>query len=372
MFLQGTKSQAARVDAPARGVSGVRVWLFAVAALIFVMVLVGGATRLTESGLSITQWKPVTGVVPPLSDAEWRDEFLRYQQIPQFAALNPDMTLEGFKTIFWWEWSHRLLARIIGVAFIVPALWFALTGRLRGAVGKQVAIAPGLLALEPIVGWWMVSSGLSERTEVAQERLAMHLMIAAATFGVLIYAGVGLRSRQPEVSPAGFGVASGGFAALVFAQLGLGALVAGLRAGLVYNSWPLMDGRWIPPGAFGLSPWPRSVVDDVTTAQFDHRIVAYAVVAYALVQAFFAWRAAPGAALAHRALALAGLALGQAALGVATLLFVVPIGLALAHQALALTLFGMAMAHAGATRAERAARVRFMHDKEVRRYVEAI
>src|SRR5271155_796765 len=179
--LQDAKLQAER--APARDASGVRFWLFAVAALIFVMVLVGGATRLTESGLSITQWKPVTGGIPPLSDADWRDEFSRYQQIPQFAQLNPDMTLEGFKTIFWWEWSHRLLARIIGVAFIAPALWFWLSGRLRGSVGKQVAIATGLLALEPIVGWWMVSSGLSERTEVAQERLALHPMIGAAAFG---------------------------------------------------------------------------------------------------------------------------------------------------------------------------------------------
>jgi cytochrome c oxidase assembly protein subunit 15 len=351
MILQGTTLQAARVDASARDASEVRFWLFAVAALIFVMVLVGGATRLTESGLSITQWKPVTGVIPPLSIADWRDEFARYRQIPQFAELNPDMTLEGFKTIFWWEWSHRLLARIIGVVFVVPALWFYLSGRLRGAVGKQVAIATGLLALEPIVGWWMVSSGLSERTEVAQERLAMHLMIAAATFGVLIYAGVGFRRGQGEVSATGFGLASGGFAALVFVQLGLGALVAGLRAGLVYNSWPLMDGRWIPSGAFGLSPWPRSIVDDVTTAQFDHRIVAYAVVVYSLAQAFFAWRAAPRTALARRASALAGIALAQATLGIATLLLFVPIGLALAHQALALILFGMAMAHAGATMA---------------------
>ena len=351
MTLQGTTFQAARVDAPVRGASGVRLWLFAVAALIFAMVLVGGATRLTESGLSITQWKPLTGVVPPLSDADWRDEFARYQQIPQFAELNRDMTLDGFKTIFWWEWSHRLLARIIGVAFIAPALWFYLSGRLRGAVGTQVAVATGLLALEPIVGWWMVSSGLSERTEVAQERLAMHLMIAAATFGVLIYAGACLRRRQPEVSPAGFGLASAGFAALVFAQLGLGALVAGLRAGLVYNSWPLMDGHWIPSGAFGLSPWPRSIVDDVTTAQFDHRIVAYFVVAYSLAQAFFARRAAPRTALARRTSALAGMALAQATLGIVTLLLVVPIGLALAHQALALILFGMAMAHSGATAA---------------------
>ena len=355
MILQGTTSRAAHIDAPARDASGVRVWLFAVAALIFAMVLVGGATRLTESGLSITQWKPVTGVIPPLSDADWRDEFARYRQIPQFAELNPDMTLEGFKTIFWWEWSHRLLARIIGAAFVAPALWFWLSGRLKGAVGRQVAIATGLLALEPIVGWWMVSSGLSERTEVAQERLAMHLLIAAATFGVLIYAGVGLRRRRPNGASARLGLAAAGFAALVFVQLGLGALVAGLRAGLVYNSWPLMDGRWIPNGAFGLSPWPRSIVDDVTTAQFDHRIVAYGVVAYALALAYFAWRAAPGTALARRASALAGLALAQAALGVVTLLFVAPIGLALAHQALALILFGMAMAHAGATRAERGA-----------------
>jgi cytochrome c oxidase assembly protein subunit 15 len=349
MSLQEATLQTARVDAPARDASGLRPWLFAVAALIFVMVLVGGATRLTESGLSITQWKPVAGVIPPLSDADWRDEFSRYRQIPQFAELNSHMTLEGFKTIFWWEWSHRLLARIIGIVFIAPALWFYLSGRLRGAVGKQVAIATGLLALEPIVGWWMVSSGLSERTEVAQERLAMHLMIAAATFGVLIYAGVGLRPRRPEASPAGFGLASGGFAALVFAQLGLGALVAGLRAGLVYNSWPLMDGHWIPSGTFGLSPWPRSIVDDVTTAQFDHRIVAYAVVVCSLAQAFFAWRAAPRTALARRAFGLAGLALAQAALGIATLLLLVPIGLALAHQALALILFGLAMAHAGKT-----------------------
>src|SRR5580693_4102096 len=196
----------------------VRFWLIAVAGLVFLMVLVGGATRLTESGLSITQWKPVTGILPPLNGSEWQAEFDRYKQIPQFAKLNPDMTLDGFKAIFWWEWTHRLLARIVGAAFILPGLWFWWKGQLKGALGKQVAIATGLLALEPIVGWWMVSSGLSERTEVAQERLATHLMIAAATFGVLIYAGVGLRRRQSEVSHAGFGLASGGFAALVFVQ----------------------------------------------------------------------------------------------------------------------------------------------------------
>ena len=184
--------------------AGVRLWLIAVAGLIFLMVLVGGATRLSESGLSITQWKPVTGVLPPLSGAEWQAEFDRYKQIPQFAKLNPDMTLDGFRTIFYWEWSHRLLARVIGAAFILPGLWLWRSGRLKGALGRQVAVATGLLALEPIVGWWMVTSGLSERTEVAQERLALHLMIAAATFGVLIYAAVGLSERQPSsTAPAG-------------------------------------------------------------------------------------------------------------------------------------------------------------------------
>ena len=174
----------------------IRFWLIAVAGLVFLMVLVGGATRLTESGLSITQWKPVTGVLPPLSGAEWQAEFDRYKQIPQFAQLNPDMTLDGFKAIFWWEWAHRLLARIVGAAFILPALWFWWRGQLKGALGRQVAVATGLLALEPIVGWWMVTSGLSERTEVAQERLALHLLIAAATFGALIYAAVGLANSR--------------------------------------------------------------------------------------------------------------------------------------------------------------------------------
>jgi cytochrome c oxidase assembly protein subunit 15 len=333
-----------------------RVWLFGVATLIFAMVLVGGATRLTESGLSITRWEPLSGIVPPLSAADWRDEFAHYREIPQFATMNPDMTVDGFKTIFWWEWSHRLLARIIGAAFILPAAGFWLRGRLKGELGRGVLIATGLLALEPIVGWWMVSSGLSERTEVAQERLAIHLLIAAATFGTLIYAGVGSIARRGEAAPRAFAIAAAAFAALVFCQLGLGALVAGLRAGLVYNTWPLMDGRWIPNGAFALTPWPRSIVDDVTTAQFDHRVLAYFVVAFALAQAWAAARRGPGDVM-RRAAGLAGIAFAQALLGVATLLWVVPIGLALTHQALALVLFGAAMAHVAATRASIGERV---------------
>jgi heme a synthase len=338
-------SQTAGFDAPA----AVRFWLITVAGLVFLMVLVGGATRLTESGLSITQWKPVTGAIPPMSGPEWQAEFDRYKQIPQFAALNPDMTIDGFKTIFWWEWGHRLLARIVGAAFFLPCLWFWRQGQLKGALGRQVAVAGGLLALEPIVGWWMVTSGLSERTEVAQQRLAMHLMIAAATFGALIYAAAGLGERPPGTTASrGFLISARLFAAAVFCQLGLGALVAGLRAGLIYDTWPLMGSGFVPGEAFKPN-WLPAMLNDPATAQFDHRALAYAIVAFALVQAFAAVRAAPAAPLASRALVIAAIAMFQVGLGVATLLSVVPIGLALAHQALAFGLFGLAVIHLRAT-----------------------
>ena len=327
----------------------VRAWALLTAALVFAMVMVGGATRLTESGLSITQWKPVTGVVPPLNIADWQAEFARYKEIPQFAKMNADMTLEGFKTIYWWEWSHRLLARVLGVVFVLPALAFWVTGRLRGALGARIALATALLALEPIVGWWMVASGLSERTEVAQDRLALHLLIAAAVYATLIYAAVGMTERMTRPGARRFVTAAHVFAGLVFVQLGLGALVAGLRAGLIYNTWPLMDGRWIPTGLFALHPAIRSALDDVTTVQFDHRAIAYVVVAFALAQAFAARRLG---GLSRRAKILAGAALLQAALGILTLVWVAPLPVALLHQAFALILFGLAAAHASATRQE--------------------
>ena len=350
MTVQGVWPQSAARATTGAGL--LRGWLLLTAALIFAMVMVGGATRLTESGLSITQWKPVTGVLPPLSLADWQAEFDRYKQIPQYAQMNADMTLAGFKTIYWWEWSHRLLARVLGLIYIVPALYFWVTGRLKGRLGARVGLATALLALEPIVGWWMVSSGLSERTEVAQQRLALHLLIAAATFGTLIYAAVGLRRRAPQPGARGFSVPAHILVALVFVQLGLGALVAGLRAGLIYNTWPLMDGRWIPGGLFATTPAIRAIWDDVTTSQFDHRMLAYLVVLFALLQAALAARV--GGALARRAAIVAGAALLQAALGIVTLVFVVPLHAALTHQAFALVLFGLAVAHASATRDEAA------------------
>jgi heme a synthase len=334
---------------PAAPMGAVRVWLWAVAALIFAMVLVGGATRLTESGLSITQWKPVAGMLPPISAADWQAEFERYKLIPQYSRLFPDMDLDGFKSIFLWEWSHRLLARLIGLAFILPALWFWWAGALKGALGRQALVATGLLALEPVVGWWMVASGLVDRTEVSQVRLAIHLLIAAATFAALVYAATGLRAVRGETAPRRLALFARLIAAGVFCQLGLGALVAGLRAGLIYNTWPLMDGALAPKGLFGASPWWSSLYDDIATVQFDHRLAAYVVVALALWHAFDAARIAPATALARRARVVAALALTQAALGVATLLLVVPIWAALLHQAFALALLGMAVAHARAS-----------------------
>jgi len=311
----------------------VRVWLLVIAGLIFVMTMVGGATRLTESGLSITQWKPISGMIPPLNDADWRAEFDGYKQIPQFRLVHSDMDLAAFKNIFWWEWAHRLLARIIGAVFIIPALWFWLRGALKGAVGQWTLLATGFLALEPIVGWWMVASGLSERVEVAPQRLAAHLLIAAATYGAALVGAASLSGQNDGRRSTSAALLAG----LIYMQLGLGALAAGLRAGLLDNTWPFMEGRWIPANVFpGADPF-AAMIADPATAQFDHRLVAYAVVLLASALALVA--------KTRGAILVAALAWGQAALGVTTLLFVVPVPLGLAHQALALALFGAAIWH---------------------------
>ena len=318
----------------------VRAWALAVAALIFLMTIVGGATRLTESGLSITQWKPISGVVPPLSASDWQAEFEGYKQIPQFKLMRPDMTLDAFKAIFWWEWAHRFLARIIGAAFIIPALWFWARGALKGAPSRWVALATGFLALEPIVGWWMVASGLADRVEVAPQRLAMHLLIAAATFAALLAAAEATLPREGGVRRSR---AAGIVAALVFIQLGLGALAAGLRAGLIDNTWPLMEGQWIPGSLFpGPQPW-AATFEDATTAQFDHRMMAYLVLLACVAFAVKTLVSSTDGAARRRAAVLAVLAFAQAGLGIATLLLMAPVGVALPHQALALALFGTAI-----------------------------
>ncbi|MCX7899427.1 MAG: COX15/CtaA family protein, partial [Methylocystis sp.] len=273
--------------------TAIRNWLWLIAALVFLMVIVGGATRLTESGLSIVEWKPVTGVIPPLNHKEWSEAFEAYKQIPQFKELFPNMDLAGFKYIYAWEWAHRLLGRLIGVVFAVPLIWFWATGRLtRGLKLKLLGIL-ALGALQGGVGWWMVASGLVHRVEVAQERLAIHLIIAAAIFSACLWVAGGLGPRTTRSLVDDNALSRLRFEAklllgLVFLQLFAGGIVAGLRAGLVANTWPLMDGHFIPPTdeLWPLSPLWVNLVNNPITAQFFHRMIAYVVFALALIHAY--------------------------------------------------------------------------------------
>src|SRR5690348_1184989 len=232
-----------------RSPAAVRWWLLSVAALIALMVLVGGATRLTESGLSIVEWKPVTGALPPLNDADWGRAFEAYKTIPQYRQLNAGMTLSEFKTIFWWEWSHRLLGRVIGAVFLLPFLFFLWRGALASDLQRRLWLIFGLGALQGAVGWWMVASGLSARIEVSQYRLATHLVLALLIFAAIVWTLRGLSEQPLLVATARLRATSLLLLGLTFLQLYFGALVAGLRAGLVYNTWPAIDGDAVIPSA---------------------------------------------------------------------------------------------------------------------------
>ena len=337
-----------RVSAAAPSTAAVRAWLWSVAALVFLMVIVGGATRLTESGLSITEWKPITGVLPPLTDAAWQAEFEKYKQIPQYAQLFPTMDIGGFKTIFFWEWGHRLLGRVIGLALALPLAFFWATGRLRGALPWKLLGVLALVGVQGAVGWWMVYSGLSGRVEVAPERLAAHLLLASLTYAALIAIAVGLTPSAERRAPLGLRTVGIALAALVFVQIGLGALVAGGRAGLIYNTWPLMDGRFVPPleHLTNLSPFWLNLLENVTTVQFNHRMTAYAVLIVALLHLWQVARGAPGTKAAKRAVAMSGLVLCQVAIGIVTLVLAVPLWAGLLHQAFAMLVLAMAIVHA--------------------------
>lgn len=328
----------------------VRAWLWVVAACIFAMVVVGGATRLTQSGLSITEWKPVIGILPPLGDAAWQEAFDKYKLIPQYAQMNADMTLAGFKSIFYWEWAHRLLGRAIGLLVALPLAFFWLTGRLTPALKPRLVGLLALGGLQGVIGWFMVKSGLSARVDVSQYFLALHLVTASLTFVWTIWLAEGLRRvpaerRSPAVDR--LRPTATLLLALVVLQIGLGAFVAGLHAGLTYNTWPLMDGHLVPPLADLLrqSPLWSNLFENVTTVQFDHRTVAYAVLIVALFHAAEAWSQAPGTGAARRAALLVGAVAAQAAIGITTLLLVVPLWAALLHQAFAMVVLGLAVLH---------------------------
>jgi len=325
----------------------VRAWLFSVAALIAIMVLVGGATRLTESGLSIVEWKPVTGTLPPLDQAQWEQAFEAYRQIPQYRQLNAGMTLSEFKTIFWWEWSHRLLGRVIGVVYLLPFLYFLWRGGMGSELKRRLWLIFGLGALQGAVGWWMVASGLSERIEVSQYRLATHLVLALLIFAAVVWTLRRLSERPSLVVSLRLKITSAALLVLTFAQLYLGALVAGLRAGLIYNTWPDIDGAFIPSGArlWFEQPWWRNLFENTLTVQFEHRMTAYALFAIALLHAFDAIVSRAGAA-ARGALWLAAAVTLQALLGILTLINQVPLALALSHQAVAILVLTLAVLQA--------------------------
>lgn len=324
----------------------IRIWLYSIAVLVLVMVAVGGATRLTESGLSITEWNPVLGTIPPLDEAAWLEEFANYRAIPEF-QLNPDMTLAEFQRIFWWEWSHRFLARLIGVAFLAPLVWLWATGRIERGLRPQLVVTFILGGLQGAVGWWMVASGLTERTDVSQYRLAAHLILASLIFAYLIWVARGLRPERPYAAYSGrsmkvFGVL---LLVLVFLQLYLGGLVAGLNAGFQYNDWPTIGGAVVPQGLFAIEPWWRNLFENPLTVQFDHRIVAYLLAALIFAHGVYLARRMPGSRLAWSAYRLLALVVLQVVLGVATLVSAVPIGLALLHQFTAMLLLAGAVLH---------------------------
>ncbi len=326
----------------------IRLWLYAVAALVLAMVLVGGATRLTESGLSITEWQPVMGVVPPLREAQWQAEFQKYQAIPQYHALNRGMSLDAFKTIFWWEWTHRLLGRVIGAAFLLPFLWFLWRGSIGPGLRGRLWFIFGLGALQGAVGWWMVASGLAGRIEVSQYRLATHLALACVIYVAMVWTAQRLGERPAPALPVRIRLGAMILLALVLAQIYLGAIVAGLRAGYIYNTWPLIDGAFVPDAArlfLHRPPW-RNFFENTLTAQFDHRMLAYAISIGALLHAFDVARTARQGFVLVSASVLALAVTLQAALGVATLLLVVPLSLALAHQAMAMLVLTIATTHA--------------------------
>lgn len=326
----------------------VALWLLVVAVLVLAMVVVGGSTRLTGSGLSITQWRPVSGVLPPMSTADWQAEFSRYRAIPQFRFVNPSMTLDQFRFIYWWEWSHRFLARLLGMVFLAPFAWFALRRELPRRLRAPFAVVVALLALEPLVGWWMVASGLAQRVYVAPERLMIHLGIAFALLAALVWTALEAMSgvsHRTTRHGAWFRVAVA-LTALIYAQILLGALVAGNRAGLVYNDWPLFAGRLFPPDYAAPGLW-ATLAHSQAAVQLNHRMVAYLLLAAALAVGVGAWRSRD---LPHDSRTLAvgvsALVLVQAILGVATLMLRVPLALGVAHQLTAALTLSLAVVFA--------------------------
>lgn len=319
----------------------IAIWLFFCAALVFAMIVVGGVTRLTGSGLSITEWKPIMGTIPPLNNADWHDAFEKYKAIPQYQLVNAGMTMQEFKGIFWWEWVHRLLGRVIGLAFFVPFVAFLVFRRMPRRLVWRCIILLALGALQGFIGWWMVSSGLSERVDVAPERLTVHLGLALLIFAGLVWAGLeAMAGANYNRAPRGWSWGAAVLLAGVFFQCLLGGLVAGAKAGMVYTDWPLMNGSVFPP--VNWTQGAAAFLHDQGLVQFDHRIVAYVLLIGATAYAVNAWRWRLAEGSGAAAYLLAASLWIQAGLGVATLMHAVPISLGSIHQGMAAVVLGLA------------------------------
>ncbi|MGA9796077.1 MAG: COX15/CtaA family protein [Rhizomicrobium sp.] len=322
-------------------------WLLIIAAIIAGMVTLGGLTRLTGSGLSITQWDPIMGAIPPLTHADWMEAFHKYQQIPQYIHEHEGMSLAGFQGIFWWEWTHRLLGRLLGALFLVPFLWFAWRGDIARSGWPRMVVLFVLGGLQGFVGWWMVESGLEVRTSVSQYRLAIHLGVALILLLAILWTAFEyLQPKRPGTKPAPFAKFAGVLVALIYVQMLLGAIVAGLHAGLVYNTWPSMDGHFGPENPWFVQPWYRNFFDNPGLAQFDHRMGAY-VVALSVVAVFWlGFRAKLEGLARFSGILLLVIVCLQIVLGIETLLNQAPIALSAIHQATAVALLATALWHA--------------------------
>jgi heme a synthase len=319
-----------------RNSPAVTIWLWAIAFLIFCMVIVGGATRLTDSGLSITEWKPLLGAVPPLTDANWLEAFEKYKLIPEYQIQNKGMSLADFKFIYWWEWAHRFLGRFIGFAFIVPLLFFIATKRITRTVWPRLFLLFIIGGLQGALGWYMVSSGLSERIDVSQYRLAAHLTLATVLFAAVIYTALTLNMAPNQQRWWGRTLALG-FIVLLFVQVAAGGFVAGLDAGHAAYDWPTMNGQFLPDGLANIQPLWRNWFENALAVQFNHRILAYIILALAVLQALLLKQRSSWVVLVA--------VLAQVLLGISTVLGQVKLHTALAHQATAMILLAFAIRH---------------------------
>jgi heme a synthase len=324
----------------------VAAWLLVCCALVFAMVVVGGITRLTHSGLSMVEWQPIVGTIPPLDQAQWQDAFEKYQQTPEYQKVNRGMSLEEFKGIFWWEYFHRLLGRAIGVAFFIPLAYFALRGKVERALAGRLLLIFLLGAIQGGVGWYMVKSGLVDDPRVSQYRLTVHLGLAFLIYAAMLWTALALlhEDRAPA-DPERRRVRAHaiGLTVLIFVMVLTGGLVAGIHAGRAYNTFPLMNGHVLPPEYLTLEPWYVNLFSNMAAVQFDHRLLAWLL--FLLVPwLWFRARRLPSRPRTRLALNLLLAALAvQITLGISTLLLVVPVPLAAAHQAGALLLFTAAL-----------------------------